>query len=794
MKKTFISFFLIALFLGGLTTSCSKEPTGSNFDLPDAPKNAQVSVNGTKALTSGEYRLEFVKQSDGYGLRLTDISETSSSTEETESDKTLLVNGTPATLNVRAPSATLLGTYEESSYSEAYDSVTKKNYGYLCISDVNTDAGSTVRIEDAYYVRESGMFALERRVEVLSAVSKDLGFQTVYSLEDPNACTDPSAYEYFIPAVIYKDSEGINTSAIGGNINVERLATMESKATLPMAMLRNKSNGYAVTLSHLDPEIGVGDGVGAGYTGEVNERFQYGSIGYTLKKGISVDYCYPASYGKGNISTSTAWTKVYHSMKQGTLQNYTLGIIPVAEETYAKSMVTSFKTAYNEEDPEINMSVDIDKIYDYAIELFDGTYQEFGSGDFKSAGVPWSVNISDATPTEYSFQMGFVGAQTAVGYHLLNASIASEDEELYQEGKTILDFWTSSSIMGGAVPVTWWDPNNNPTAGKARAYPSFLRGFVDGMESVMSAYLLMSKNGVEMPQWKDAFMKTADFLVNNQNSDGSFYRCYQTNGSVWTADGDEDYQGMAKTNTPMAVRFLAKIYEYTGEEKYKNAALNAAEFSYQEYYLKEEKYWGGTPDNANLVDKEAAMYAEYCFNAAYMLTKDAKYLEAAEHAAVSVMSHVYCYEFVVPGNSAVINPFSEGGVSGFSSISASHTSADNMASHMYYELFKLYLETGDGFYLSAAKLMQNNSKQSTDYDGRLGLKYRALTPEATPVSTFNYIGSGASQLWLPWCSIANIEPIQSMRLTFGNADIFDLTADRETLLVQLESYGLGGKA
>ena len=87
---------------------------------------------------------------------------------------------------------------------------------------------------------------------------------------------------------------------------------------------------------------------------------------------------------------------------------------------------------------------------------------------------------------------------------------------------------------------------------------------------------------------------------------------------------------------------------------------------------------------------------------------------------------------------ALKNPFSDGGVIGFSIIATGHSGADNYSAYTFYETYKMYLLTGDEFYLEAAKLLQNDTKLSTDYDGKVGYKYRAMMPEATNVSDFKF--------------------------------------------------------
>ena len=193
------------------------------------------------------------------------------------------------------------------------------------------------------------------------------------------------------------------------------------------------------------------------------------------------------------------------------------------------------------------------------------------------------------------------------------------------------------------------------------------------------------------------------------------------------------------------------------------------------------------------MDKEAAIYALYGFDAAYELTGEQKYLDAAEHAAVSALSWVYCYDFAVPGGvNEDINTFHDGGVSGFSLIATGHSGADNYSAVLYYEFFKMYLHTGDTFYRDAAYFLQQNTKLSSDYNGEIGYAFKALCPEATGVADFSLGGSGA-KLWLVWCGVVNIQPIGYMRDTFGKADVSALSSQSlEQLRSQLDAYGSGG--
>ena len=802
MKKwtTIACIAALVAFGGTLLAGCGDTGGGgggtvggndAEFDLPDAPAGAIGEAGGAKTLAADGYRIDFSEGADGFGLKFVDLSSLGATAPATDASVSF-VNPKPAMLNVRGPATTLLGAFDETSYATGYSKVTEKNYGYLATAIVRTAKGSEVRFDDAYYVSESGTFALSRKTEVLSENKADVGFQSVYSLLDAGGSKKYDKFDYFIPSIIYKDSSDMVRGAIASNLNLDRVYVKETRTGLPLSMLRNKESGRSIALAHLNPEISSNGQVAGGINGAVSDKLQYGSIGYTINKGVSVDFCYPSAEGPTTYDSGSGWAKLYHSVKKGTVQNYELSLLPTSESTYARAMTKTFKQAYSAESPDIATDVDIDKIYDYNVEVFEDTYKEFGTGAIKAAGVPWSINLSDGAVTEYTFQMGFVGQQIPVGYHLMSTGYATNDPALVQKGKAIVDFWTSSAIMSDKVPIVWWDPANDSSAGHSRGYPSFLRCFVDGAEGMLDAYRIAKENGEDMAQWKNAVLKIGNFLADNQNDDGSFYRAYETNGSVCTRTDDNRYQGTSKRNTPVAVRFLTKMYEFTGEEKFKTAAVKAADYCYETLYLGLEKYVGGTPDNANTVDKEASIYAMYCFNAAYTMTGVQKYFEAAEHAAVSAMSWVYCYDFACPSSSdkAAINPFANGGVSGFSVIATGHSGADNFSAYMYYEFYKMYVQTGDNFYLHAAKFLQSNTKLSTDYKGELGWKYRALGPEASTVCDFSF---GTVGVWLPWSGIANIEPIANMRLAFGNADIAKITADRTALAEALSAYGNGGK-
>lgn len=748
--------------------------------IPIAPEGAITDQGDNKLLSTSDYQIVFSKLDDGYKVNLLSKS----------NQNVMFSQENMASIKVRSKGN---DAFNEKIYSSPYETVNQTLYGYIAEGNVTTDHGSIFHVSDSYYIVSDNIFAMERTVKVTSSNEEDAGFSSIVSMASEQESPTYEDFEYFIPSILYKDAANIVPGAIASNLDVKTLYVKETRTGLPMVMARSKASGNGLALMHLQPEISVGNNPGGGSKGEINNDFMYGAIGLTMRPELSVNFIYPCTEAPYSYDAGQGYTSRYHEVEVDNSHSYKIGFIPSMEEKYTDAMIDSYKKAYQAEERYI-ADIDMEEIYEQNIEIFDKEYIEYTfEGNVTAAGLPWSLDLPNATNKQgVSLQMGFVGQQLPAGFQLYRYGLMNNNEEIKRKGENIVNLWASPSIQDSYFPIVWWDPSNSRYGGRNRSYPSFLRCMVDGMEGMLDAWRVAKAYGEDKSDWYDVIYKYAGNLVDVQNDDGSFYRAYKQDGTVETDESNKNTQGSSKLNTPIAVRFLAKMYECTGEVRFKEAALSAAEYSYHELYMGLGKYVGGTPDNPNTVDKEAAVYALYCFTSAYQLTQDEKYLKAAEHAAVSVMSWTYAYDFAVPNASsedALMNPFIDGGVIGFSVIATGHSGADNYSAYTFYELFKMYVVTEDSFFFNAASLLENNTKLSTDYDGRVGYKYKALMPEATNVADFSFRSVGT---WLPWSGVANIEPITKLYDTFGSMNIEDIDLNIQELQTLLNDYGCGG--
>ena len=683
---------------------------------------------------------------------------------------------------------TVDGSFAEREYTVPYSDLVRTDYGCKAAAEIETDNGSLFYVIDTFSLGEcSGCFRLDRKVSVVKAGKpSDKGFSTAVSFSAASDSTDRDGFEYFIPSVIYRDTADMPENAQLSSLDSVRNYVKETHTGLPMAMIRDKSNGAVLTLQHLNPDISNRDNLYRQYN-SINDGVRYGSIGFSFQESASVDFVYPCSEGPVNYEMEgrNGWVNRFHPVTSGFCQEYSLALIPGLSDKYSDAMTDSYRRAWMMENPEIDAeTADAGKIYDLTLEAYSGLYEEYEySNGVKAAGTPFLTDVRGPEKNIYYnyFVNGFTGAQSDVGFELFREGLLTGNDDYLTKGAAILDFWSSDVINSHITPITWWIPDEGPE-GRDFGYPTMLRHMIDGADGIRKAVLFAKEKGYDpeaVDKWERAVKKTADFLAGHQNSDGSFYRAYDYMGRPSTSTLTPAICGKSKNSTPVAVAFLKEMYLMYGDEEYKKSAIAAAEFSYDCLFVGKGKYVGGTADNPDVPDKEAAIYAMYAFNAAYELTGDKKYYDAFVHALYSAMSWTITYDYAVQypveQSHADVMIFENGNTSGFSSIATGHAGIDVYSACLYDDMFMQYCRTEDDIYLSFAAFLQYNSRRSCDADGSLGYLYKAFASEACIAAEFVYYASEKG-IYVPWIGVAFCDPVVNMTDAFGTYDVYEAAA------------------
>ena len=246
-----------------------------------------------------------------------------------------------------------------------------------------------------------------------------------------------------------------------------------------------------------------------------------------------------------------------------------------------------------------------------------------------------------------------------------------------------------------------------------------------------------------------------------QNQDGSFFRAYGHEGAVVDSSKDTSVQ---------PIRFLVDIHKLTGATTYRTAALRAGEFCLRTIH-DTYAYVGGTPDNPNVLDKEAGLMALESFLALHDLTGERRWLSAAVQAADFSETWTYCWNVPMPpGAKDIVFPRHRT-THGLSLIATGHSGADSFMAAGPFLYYRLSLLTGDTHYRDLARMLLFNTKQLLDWDGSIGYRLPGLQSEAMGLSPVRGAGVG---LWLPWLTTTSIEPMMRLHDVFGAFDIKEI--------------------
>lgn len=779
---TVVAFVLsILLLVGGIASamSLSKREQSTDSEQLDIVKGKikpKKLSDGGWSITSKDFTLELYAMEGEYGAQIRNLQ--GGVVEEQ-------VNAINIQIKKQNAEDDYLGMRTETEMIVAnYDEIEVEDNTIVATAEVESKAGSVFGVTDQYTGNENGGFELVRDIKVKTAAAEDEGFNSIVKFKEKEAGTYED-YEYFIPGTLFRDSNHLLPSAIGSDLSQEYVWVRESNMGLPLVMARNKNNGFAFSMGRIIEEdiyTGVDESQGSWI---VNKNLEYGSNGISNVDGyVSVDICYPGMEGNINyLDGSIDFLRRSHPVREDVEHNYRVLLQPIQEESLMDATVIAYKTQFAKNQVP-NVEADLDEVYDVTLNLFSDFTQEYAYG---KVGMPFALYL-EGDVAELDSLIGFVGQQTSVGFHLIRNGISTGSDEEREKGEGIIDTWVRDSFTEYGFPRIWFY-----TAGYEWAKPSFitcyLRYMTDGMEGILDAYLEEKADGVEKETWMARCREYADWLIKAQNEDGSYYRAYNPDtGEV--SQGEDGKIGNDKNNTSCAVRYLVRMYEQTKEEKYLDAAIRAGEYVYAHSYL-EDTYYGGTPDQLNMIDREAAIMALYAFNSLYQITSEEKWLNAAEHAAICSASYVYTFDFNVWGKETYNIYRDTVGTSGISRISAGYSGVDAFAAYLYYEYFKLYIMTGDSFYYNMAKLLQNNTKQFICIDESLPYGRDGIVNEAHAISNMFYATDVKS--CLTWCNIAMIDPIASMEDAFGVKTIEEAKElGPDALAARLQQYGAGG--
>jgi hypothetical protein len=652
--------------------------------------------------------------------------------------------------------------------------------------------GSVFSFSDIYIAKGNGIFELQRNVTVENAASGDSYFNSLFGFITNTHSLKLTDNEYFIPGVWYKGNfteQGHLPSSIP-QISDTCFYYREDRITLPLVMSRKPTTGLTVSIAHKDSknETVVDDGNKV----HINENYQYGALGIKQENNtIYTTFVYPGSEAGRRAGVG----RRSHPVKKGISHQYNLELSFSTTDKYA----TAVKNAWNHVFSLYNQNiynVDLLQTYNGLIETLLKYYVPSTrlGGIVDAGGMPFAVNFSNFQSMGDNYQMGFVGMQIATAYYLFREGTETNNADTQLKGEDVLNFWANQSLTSLGYPRTWYDPGKNGATGSFRS-GSDIRVCTGGMEGLIAAWCFAKRNGIEThPDWINACKKFGDWLVKNQNSDGSFYFSYDHNS---ISNGIHPPSNTNKYLTICAVRYLVELYIATGNTDYKTAALKAGNWSYTNIH-EQYMYVACVVDNPQTIDSESGQMALNGFLSLYDLTKEDKWLKAVEQAATYTESWVYSFEIPVEKDRSGATAYpKDRSIVGQHLIAIGHAASDLGFAWSSFAFYRLYLATNNEHYLKLARISAHNTKQSMNWDGSLYPGQAAgLQLEAFSVTVPRRVSGILSTL--NWNYAAHLDPMFRFKDAFGTPDLEQVEkmplAERQRLAdiysrVQSANYG-----
>jgi hypothetical protein len=218
-------------------------------------------------------------------------------------------------------------------------------------------------------------------------------------------------------------------------------------------------------------------------------------------------------------------------------------------------------------------------------------------------------------------EYGFTGRQLD-----LACSLAARDPEAWAErGRRVVDSFVDRLVHESGWTATLYDlAEDRPLfaigdargtvmhyLGVAEIAGTYTRMMTEAGGDLVRNIELHERRGAEVPTWRAAALGLARFLTGVQNADGSWYRAYAPDGTPIVGDawfGDRESSGKSATAAVVPYLLAVAAIEPSHAPGLRESAARAGRFVLGSAVARAE-YRGGTLDNPNDVDKEAAFLA-----------------------------------------------------------------------------------------------------------------------------------------------------------------------------------------
>jgi hypothetical protein len=640
-----------------------------------------------------------------------------------------------------------------------YKTVRKSEAGIDALAEIKYD-DVLFRVQD-HWSFSGAVLAVHRKVDVVGNAAG--GFDSAITLQAPPS-VGWSDVSYMAPGALYGDPTYNGDGSPGGTLNYAAHHFFMREDILPAPLFAlSFHNGTSVAI--LDPsprgdstfeETKLTQAV------MIDTRFQFGALGAWQRDNSPIEFGFwfpgtiNGAYMGGPPDAKERTVRRYHPIAEGVTHTYEVSFRFGKDESFREMTHNTWRWAWDTLKPPVYY-IDVEQMRRV---LTDHLESQAATIDGRTA-IPFVMStVTDKLQWNWTMAaMGFVGKNIECADQLLREGDRDHTErgqKMRQTGLAVI-----ASMIHALPTVPLQATGYDLATGKPHDHiwlAPWLRNATEDMRVLMRAYRRERALGREHPEWFNWVKSYVDWLIQQQREDGSFPR-------RWKA-GSNEVAEPTGTTSYAPVPLLVMMSQETGDPKYKQSAVRAAEYIWANWGSN-GLYVGGASDNPNNTDKEAGMLSMEAFLSLYDSTKEAKWLERAEAAADFAESWIWIWNLPMPLDADDAQLYYKKGVPtvGIQGITARVAgSADEYLDWAVPSYAKLYNLTKDEHYLDVARVLLHDTKSMVALPGRQydmkGIGWQQEGWRMGPGGPGR--GVGGHRFWLPWITSNHLYGINGL--------------------------------
>jgi hypothetical protein len=657
-----------------------------------------------------------------------------------------------------------------------YATIQKSNSEISASAEIAYGDDVVFRVQDRWSMNDE-VVSVCRKVEVVGNAPGGFNSSVVLTVDASIRWADVNC---LAPGALYGDPTFNGDRSPGGTLNyaARRFVMREDMLPAPLFAV-SFENGSSVAL--LDPSPrgeSTVEETKLSKEAMTDARFQFGALGaWQADEGpVEFGFQFPGSvniYAFGPDAPAQPRRILrFHPIAQGIAHSYEVSFRFGVNESFRDVTRNTWRWAWSILKPAVT-PIDVEQMRRV---LTDHLAAQAATIDGRTA-IPFAVATFDTSRPQWNWTMaamGFVSKNIECADQLLREG--DRDSAGRGQGMRKIGLAIISSMIQALPTVPLQATGYDLATGKPWDHiwlAPWLRNATEDMRVLMRVYRRERALGRQHPEWFSWNKSYVDWLIMQQRDDGSFPRRWKP--------GSSEVAEPTGTTSYCPVPLLVLMSEETGDPRYEQAAIRAAEYVWKNWGVR-GLFVGGASDNPNNTDKEAGMLSMEAYLSLYDSTKEPKWLERAMAAADFTESWIWIWNLPMPLDADDAHLHWKKGVPtvGVQGITARVAgSVDEYLDWAVSSYAKLYKYTKDQHYLDVARVLLHDTKSMVALPGRQydmkGIGWQQEGWRMGPGGPGR--GVGGHRFWLPWISanhlysitgLEEIDPILYQQLAKGN--------------------------